>query len=226
MTQGNGDNGSPTTARGRVREDIRRCILAGEFKPGERLTQQHLAKRFGVAQSVVRESLLELQLSGLVRSVDNLGIFVSELDTERLLDAYHVREMFEGLAARVCCERASRADLRELAEIAEKIHQLGAAKKEKERGSLDRRFHHRMIVISQNTVLAQLTEAYHVLGMVVQALRPNDEIRAEHLAIVRAIEKNKPDEAERSARAHVEGTRKAIEEQIAGGKFVPRWVVD
>jgi DNA-binding GntR family transcriptional regulator len=217
---------SPTTARGRVREDIRRCILAGEFKPGERLTQQLLAKRFGVAQSVVRESLLELQLSGLVRSVDNLGIFVSELDPARLLDAYYVREIFEGLAARLCCERASRADLRELNEMAERIYQLGAAKKERERGSLDRQFHHRMIVISQNSVLAQLTEAYHVLGMVVQAMRPNDEIRAEHLAIVRAIEKNKLDEAERAARAHVAGTRKAIEAQIAQGKFEPRWVVD
>src|SRR5437868_3063499 len=150
MTQLASETTSHKTARGRVREDIRRCILAGEFRPGERLTQQHLAKRFGVAQSVVRESLLELQLSGLVRSVDNLGIFVSELDTGRLLDAYHVREMFEGLAARVCCQRASRADLRELAEMVERIYQLGTTKQERERGSLDRQFHHRMIVISQD----------------------------------------------------------------------------
>src|SRR5213082_2404532 len=105
MTQGIGENGKSMTARGRVREDIRRCILTGEFRQGTRLAQQHLAKRFGVAQSVVRESLLELQLSGLVRSVDNLGIFVGELDTQRLLDAYRVREMFEGLAARLCCQR-------------------------------------------------------------------------------------------------------------------------
>src|SRR3954464_6195958 len=102
---------SQTTARGRVREDVRRMILNGELKPGTRLTQQHLAKRFGVAQSVVRESLLELQFSGLVHMVDNLGIFVGDMDTATLLQAYEVREMLEGLAARGCCERASRADL-------------------------------------------------------------------------------------------------------------------
>src|SRR3954462_15330380 len=96
-----------TSARGRVREDVRRMILTGELKPGSRLTQQHLAKKFGVAQSVVRESLLELQASGLVRSVDNLGIFVSDLDTNTLIHAYRVREMIEGLAARLSCERAS-----------------------------------------------------------------------------------------------------------------------
>src|SRR5919107_497581 len=106
-----------TTARSRVREDVRRLILSGELRPGTRLTQQQLAKRFGVAQSVVRESLLELQFSGLVRSVDNLGIFVSELDTDLLLQGYEVREMLEGLAARCCCERASRADVRELYEM-------------------------------------------------------------------------------------------------------------
>src|SRR3954464_4211648 len=100
---------SMSSARHRVREDVRRLILSGELKPGTRLTQQNLAKRFGVAQSVVRESLLELQFSGLVESVDNLGIFVSDLDINRLLQAYEVREMLEGLAARRCCESASRA---------------------------------------------------------------------------------------------------------------------
>src|SRR3954468_20847993 len=95
---------SPQTARSRVREDVRRLILSGELRPGTRLTQQQLAKRFGVAQSVIRESLLELQFSGLVESVDNLGIFVSDLDTDMLLQAYEVREMLEGVAARRCCE--------------------------------------------------------------------------------------------------------------------------
>src|SRR5918993_1763707 len=123
MAKEAGTSAQSTTARSRVREDVRRLILSGELRPGTRLTQQQLAKRFGVAQSVIRESLLELQFSGLVRSVDNLGIFVSELDTDRLLQAYEVREMLEGLAARCCCERASRADVRELYEMAQRIYQ-------------------------------------------------------------------------------------------------------
>src|SRR5436190_4756658 len=214
------------TARRRVREDVRKLILSGELKPGTRLTQQQLAKRFGVAQSVIRESLLELQFTGLVESIDNLGIFVSELDTEKLLQAYEVREMLEGLAARACCERASRADLRELADMVERIYQLGKEGKDAERGAADRRFHHRTIEISQNVVLARLTEAYHVLGMTVQASRPHDVIRSEHLRIVQAIEENKPDEAERVARQHVVDARAAIREQVSRGQFVPKWVLE
>jgi DNA-binding GntR family transcriptional regulator len=217
---------SPQTARHRVREDVRRLILTGELRPGTRLTQQQLAKRFGVAQSVIRESLLELQFSGLVRSVDNLGIFVNDLDTGLLLQAYQVREMIEGLAARLACERANRVDIRELSDMVEAIYRNGVNHNDPDRGHIDRDFHHRIILISQNVVLMRLTEAYHVLGTVLTASRNHESIRDEHNAIVKAIEDNKPDEAERTARLHVAGVRAAIEEQVAEGRFTPKWIVD
>ena len=220
-------NGSPqTTARGRVREDVRKLILSGELKPGTRLTQQHLAKRFGVAQSVVRESLLELQASGLVRSVDNLGIFVSDLDAHSLIHAYHVREMLEGLAARLCCERASRADIRQLHEMVQRIDELAVAGKLPERGTLDRAFHHRTILISGNPILTNLTDSYQMLNMVVQLTRDHEQVLSEHLAIVAAIEKGEPDAAEHAARTHVSGLRRFIQQLIAEGKFEPRWVLE
>jgi DNA-binding GntR family transcriptional regulator len=217
---------SQTTARGRVREDVRRLILSGELKPGTRLTQQHLAKRFGVAQSVVRESLLELQASGLVRSVDNLGIFVSDLDTHSLIHAYYVREVLEGLAARLCCERASRADVRDMYEMAEQIHVLALEDRLSERGTIDRQFHHRTILVSGNPIVTNLTDSYQMLNMVVQVARDHEFIRQEHRAIVRAIEQGNADEAERAARQHVAGARVAIQALISQGHFQPRWVLE
>jgi len=74
-------------ARHHVREEIQRRILSGESKPGERLSQQSLAKELGVAQGAVRESLLELQWLGLVESVDHLGVFVGDLDASRISEA-------------------------------------------------------------------------------------------------------------------------------------------
>ena len=226
MAKEAGSSSGSTTARSRVREDVRKLILSGELRPGTRLTQQQLAKRFGVAQSVIRESLLELQFSGLVESVDNLGIFVSDLDTDMLLQAYEVREMLEGMAARLCCETASRNDIKHLTDQAERIYELGMADKQVERGALDRDFHHRIITISGTVILSRLTEAYHVLGMIVQTSRSHPEIHAEHLGIVKAIEENRPDDAERLARQHVALVRQSIQQQITEGKFVPRWVLE
>src|SRR5579863_3023886 len=79
--------------RHHVREEIQRRILSGESQPGERLTQQSLAKELGVAQGTVRESLLELQWLGLVESVDHLGVFVDNLNADRICQAYLVREV-------------------------------------------------------------------------------------------------------------------------------------
>ena len=69
-------NVKPRVVRHEVRDEIQRRILSGENKPGERLSQQSLARELGVAQGTVREALLELQWLGLVESVDHLGVFV------------------------------------------------------------------------------------------------------------------------------------------------------
>ena len=82
------------------------------------------------------------------------------------------------------------------------------------------------ILISGNPILANLTDSYQMLNMVVQVGRDHEFIRQEHRSIVQAIEQGKPDEAERAARTHVAGARAAIQKLIAEGKFEPRWVLE
>lgn len=213
-----------TLARHRVRHGIEQLILAGQRLPGDRLAQQDLAKQFGVAQSVVRESLIELQFTGLVHSVDNLGMFVSTLDAPKLLAAYEVREMFEGLAARLCCEHASRADLAKLRTLAQQTYDLSKASENT--GTLDRLFHEYTLRVSGNDMIVRLTENHRVLGMSVQANRDIDVVLAEHLAIVAAIENNNPDAAEQLARQHVRSSRLFIAKLIDEQGFEPHWVLD
>ena len=160
----------------------------------------------------------------LVEAVDKLGVFVSEIVPRNLLHAYEIREMFEGLAARLCCERASRADVGQFRDLANRIHELGRNEQRAEMGAFDRRFHHAMIVVSANPVLQRLTEGYRVLGMAVQAERDIEQILDEHLAIVAAIEANRPNEAEQLARRHVREARAALESRMETGPFAPRWV--
>jgi DNA-binding GntR family transcriptional regulator len=216
--------GEGRVSRHRVREGIREMILSGKYRPGEKLGQQQLAKRFGVAQGVIRESLLELKACGLVEAVDNLGVFVSNLSAAKLIEAYEIREVLEGLAARLCCERAGRGDLKELRELAERIHGLGQKGKSEEMGAMDREFHHRIIRISRNEMLERLTESYRVFGKVIVVNRDVEAVRREHLGVLTAIEQNRPEEAERLMREHIRTGRRQIEEQAASGTFVPQWV--
>jgi DNA-binding GntR family transcriptional regulator len=216
-------SGKARVARHDVRDEIQRRILSGESKPGERLTQQNLARELGVAQGTVRESLLELQWLGLVESVDHLGVFVGNLDAARICEAYMVREVMEGMAARLACNHASRSDIAELRGMADSIYAL-AGKEGNETASLDRAFHLHVTELSNNRTLIRLSQTYRVLGMTVRAFREPSIIHQEHLAIVEAIEKNNREEAERLARRHVTGSRETIESLVAEGRFVPKWV--
>ena len=207
--------------RHRVRDSIQQMILSGERHPGSKLRQQELAERFGVAQGVVREALLELQGFGLVETIDNRGIYVSQLDKSRLLEAFYVREVHEGLAARLCCERATRADIRDLMSIAEEIYSLGAAGKLEEMGSLDRELHSRLIRLSGNSMLIRLADNYRILGKIVRADRNIELVRNEHLAILQKIQDGDAVQAERLMQQHVAAARVAVSERLSKGGAIP-----
>lgn len=219
MARGSSTRG---VARHEIRQEIERRILSGETKPGERLSQQSLARELGVAQGTVRESLLELQWLGLVESIDHLGVFVDKLDVGRICEAYQLREVLEGLAARLACRNAGRSDMAELRTMADHIFRL-AEQNNTETATLDRRFHMRIIELARNSTLVRLSQTYRALGMTVRAYREPSVIHAEHLRIVDAIEHNFAEEAERQARAHVVGARLMIESLAQEGKFVPQW---
>ncbi|MBI4579032.1 MAG: GntR family transcriptional regulator [Planctomycetes bacterium] len=204
---------------------MQQMILSGQCRSGSKLVQIQLARQLGVAQCVVREALLELQASGLVETVDNRGAFVGELNAERLLESFDVREAHECLAVRLCCQHATRAQLRELAELADRIWKFAAAGgHDEEMASLDREFHQRLIHLSGNSMLVRLSEHYRALGKVVRAGRDPRMVRDEHLALLKAIEEGREEDAVRLVRDHIRAAKKAVEEQILSRSFVPKWV--
>ena len=200
--------------RHRIRDTIQQMILSGERQPGSRLRQQELAERFGVAQGVVREALLELKANGLVETFDNRGIYVSRLDKNRLLDAFLVREIHEGLAARLCCDRATRAQIKELIAVAEEIYALGAAGQLEEMAWLDHELHARLIRLSSNGMLIRLADNYRILSKIAGAQRNIEDVRGEHIAILESIHNGDADQAERLMRKHVAATRIAVDVEM------------
>lgn len=210
--------------RHRVREGIENMILAGELQPGERLVQEGLASQFQVAQGVVRESLLELSCSGLVNAVDNLGIFVSELDGSKVVEALEIREMLEGLAARLCCRRASRENIDELKQLVDRIHKLGLDGKADEASLLDRQFHQQIVEIAGNSALQAVTNSHWTLRLVLKMTFDVEIVHQAHTAIVNAIDDNNADLAEQLMREHVRSARNVVEQRIADGEFVPEWL--
>jgi DNA-binding GntR family transcriptional regulator len=216
------------TTRLAVFEELQQRICAGRLPPGSKLLQRHLADEFGVSVSVVREAIFELKSLGLVNVVPNLGAVVADLSARTICDALQVREMLEGLAARLCCERASRSDLRELRVLADEVWRR--ASREEPLASLlavDLKFHTRIIEISGNELIDRLTHSYRALSPLGQRDRVTIEehrvYHEQHQAIVQAIEDNLSDAAERAAREHVSTVRRLAEEALARGAWQLPW---
>ncbi|MDQ7978849.1 GntR family transcriptional regulator [Paraburkholderia sp. SARCC-3016] len=101
----------PLTVRQLAVQQLRTAILSGEFEPGEKLVEHELCALLGVSRPSVREALLSLQGEKLVTIVPNRGPFVATLDWDHAKELYNVRELLEGEAAALCCNRLDEAQL-------------------------------------------------------------------------------------------------------------------
>lgn len=83
-----------------VADTLRREILRGEILPGQALLQDHIAARFDVSQSSVREALRRLEAQALVTSIRNRGTFVSTLSVDQVEEMYDIRLAVESIGLR------------------------------------------------------------------------------------------------------------------------------
>ncbi len=87
--------------RHHVRESLRRAILTGLLKPGDRLVEAVLAKQLGVSQTPVREAIRELENAGLVVTYPHRATFVRKYTRRELAEMYSLRAYLERLAVRL-----------------------------------------------------------------------------------------------------------------------------
>jgi GntR family transcriptional regulator, trigonelline degradation regulator len=95
-------------------EKLRAAILAGVFKPGDRLVEADLCRRTGVSRPSLREALRSLESEGLIIIVPNRGPQIPILTWEQAEQIYQVRALLEGEAAALCAKRGTRRDHEEM----------------------------------------------------------------------------------------------------------------
>lgn len=89
----------PSTLREEVAARIRRALLVGELRPGQRIKEVHLAEALGVSRPTLRESLQQLVHEGALVQVPYKGIHVAQPTAEELSDVVEVRVPLEIVAA-------------------------------------------------------------------------------------------------------------------------------
>jgi DNA-binding GntR family transcriptional regulator len=96
---------------------LRKAIVEGELKPGERLRQESLAQEIGVSQTTVRDALNQLVGEGLAVRTPYKGVRVAKLSSAELEDIYEMRAVLEGMAAKSAAKHITSEALQEMRDI-------------------------------------------------------------------------------------------------------------
>ena len=192
-----------------VEERLRKAIVTGRFKPGDRLIERELCDLFGVGRTSVRESLRQLEAEGLVTSFPHRGPVVARIDVDEARQLYDVRGLLEGYCGRRFAERGS-AD--EVAALQEAHAAFVAASRGDDREALietKTAFYDRLMTGAGNVVVRRMLETLHnriTLLRMTSMTQPGriEKSVAEVGSIVEAIAAHDPDAADAACRLHIE----------------------
>lgn len=94
------------TVRDAVFDTIRKGILNGYFKPGERIIESQLAERMNVSRTPVREALRRLEVEKLVENLPRKGMIVTTLNDSQIFEIFNIRSALEGLAINLAIDNS------------------------------------------------------------------------------------------------------------------------
>ncbi|TMC19837.1 MAG: GntR family transcriptional regulator [Chloroflexi bacterium] len=190
-----------------VKEILLKRILDGEYSPGDRLVEMHIAQEFEISQAPVREALRELEALGFVESEPYRGTRVRAVTKSELTEIYPVRAALEEVAARAAAVHlAGNVEALE----AELEAMLAAA----EKGDLyeevqhDVEFHRLIVEASGNRVLQDMWRSLRIeartLISVLKAHIGGYELAEMHRPVLEALAEGDAEKAGLLLRNHVE----------------------
>jgi DNA-binding GntR family transcriptional regulator len=199
---------------------IRDDIVAGVHERGSRLTEEVLARRYGVSRVPVREALRTLEAEGFVVTRRHAGACVAEPSEREAADLLEARSLLEPLGASRAARRRTEAHLKVLRGLV----RLGQERARQGTGddlrSLGGWFHETLFQAAGSPSLtALLTQLRHKIAWmyVVEAPAGPVEYWAEHGAITDAVARGDGERARALMTLHIERSASAHRLRFASG---------
>lgn len=205
----------------KVYHALREAILEGDLTPGQPLMENQLAKMLNVSKTPVRQALAALEKEGLVTGNTWQSKRVVDTDAQSLYELYLVREVLEGLAARLA---SANIDPKAIGKLqAHILKSEECLQKGDVTGFLeeDLNFHILISQVAGNKVLLDLLENIRSRIFLAQHLTAVRGGRAhlsimEHKDIFTAIKNSDPIGAEKCMFNHISNLKEVIMGNMGG----------
>jgi DNA-binding GntR family transcriptional regulator len=201
----------PRALSRRIVDQLKRVIIGGELRPGDRVLETDLAEQLGVSRGPVREAFRQLEQEGLLVSYPHRGTFVATVPEDEIEEVYALRAHLEAYAARkVVAERRDEA-LAVLGDFLEQMLAAAGAKDLPGLADLDLQFHDTLLDLSGFQGLHRIWRSMDGLvrarTYATLALPGREELieytAGSHRPIVDAIRSGDPDAVEQAVKHHI-----------------------
>ncbi|MFX1756673.1 GntR family transcriptional regulator [Rhodococcus sp. As11] len=207
----------PSTAE-LIAEQIRSAIVRGVLAPGAQLGEAELAAHFQVSRGPLREAMQRLLSEGLLYSIRNRGIFVTQLTFDDVVDIYRSRRVIEGGALDLVLNGRREQTWKALEPAIDEMRT--AAEREDATGVSDgdRRFHEILVSSAESPRLVRaartlLVETRMCLGAL-QTTYPDLHVQVdEHVVLREAIRTADRDDVRRLLDEHLHDTVTRLRER-------------
>ena len=193
---------SSISRREAVMNEIRRAIVLGTLKPGEKLTENRLAAALNVSRPTVREALTQLLIQEPYR-----GLRVADLEPRAIMDIARTRVALDMLAVEEILADQTGRRLERVRAAWEELDRLPLDADPVEAQDAHAAFHRSIWAASENTLLIRLqpvTEAHITIVLALdQAARGNPRRAHDvHKQLAEAIFSRDLDQVRKALTAH------------------------
>lgn len=188
---------------------IKTRIHRGAYAPGQRLIEIDLAEEFSVGRGRIREVFKTLVGEGYLEFIENRGVYVRRFTRAEILEMGRVREVLEGLAARLAAETELSSAQRDLLRAHQERLDTAEAANDVDRYNIENfEYHATICQIAGNRHVEQSLARVRLPLYRLQLPRSfsTDSMtnsNRDHQVITSCILAGKPDAAEAAMRAHV-----------------------
>lgn len=198
---------------------LRKAILTGQLKPGERLMEVHLANKLGVSRTPIREAIRKLELEGLVIMIPRRGAEVAQITEKSLKDVLEVRRALDVLSVELACERITQEGMEELEKACQEFAGATKSKDASVIAMADVKLHDIIVDATGNQRLKQLVnnlseQMYRYRFVYIKDESQHEKLIAEHREIYEGILAKDKERAAMAARTHIDNQEKSIISQI------------
>ncbi|NJM34017.1 MAG: GntR family transcriptional regulator [Rhodomicrobium sp.] len=135
---------------------LRRMIIDGQFRPGDKVPERQLCDHFGVSRTPLREALKVLAAEGLIELAPNRGAMIAAVNAHDLEEVLPISVAIEALSGELACEHITDAEINEIKALHAEMVADFEAGRFKSYYDKNRDIHQHIVTAARNPLLANL----------------------------------------------------------------------